>query len=232
MSDLALEMKRVGVWYRKRTSFLSSNRHWAIKNMSFDLRKGETLGVVGRNGSGKSTLLKILAGILAPDEGEVNRFCKSASLLTISLGFMPYLSGRDNAKLSGMLMGISKNEISERLNEMIEFADLGEFIDEPLRTYSSGMKARLGFGVALTADPDIILIDEVLGVGDRAFRKKSMAAMREKINSNKTVVLVSHNERMVRETCDRVVWIDQGSVIAEGQVSEVMDEYAASASSC
>jgi len=228
MTDRVLEMKSVGVWYRKRTSIFRRDRRWAIKDMSFDLKRGETLGVVGRNGSGKSTLLKVLSGILAPDEGEINRFCERASLLTINLGFMPHLSGHDNAKLSGLLMGICKNDMSERLEEIIDFAGLGDFIDEPLRTYSSGMKARLGFGVALAADPDIILVDEVLGVGDKSFRKKSTAAMRKKINSNKTVVLVSHNEAMVRETCDRVVWIDKGRVKAEGPVAEVMDQYAVS----
>ena len=228
MGDQALEMKSVGVWYRKRTSIFRRDRRWAIKDMSFDLKRGETLGVVGRNGSGKSTLLKVLSGILAPDEGEINQFCERASLLTINLGFMPHLSGHDNAKLSGLLMGICKNDMSERLEEIIDFAGLGDFIDEPLRTYSSGMKARLGFGVALAADPDIILVDEVLGVGDKSFRKKSTAAMRKKINSNKTVVLVSHNEAMVRETCDRVVWIDKGRVKAEGPVAEVMDQYAVS----
>ncbi|SVC76686.1 uncharacterized protein METZ01_LOCUS329540 [marine metagenome] len=228
MSELVLDMKGVGVRYKKRTSFFSGEWHWAIRDMSFDLRGGETLGVVGRNGAGKSTLLKVLTGILAPDEGEVHRLCDTASLLTISLGFMPHLTGRDNAKLSGMLMGINKSEITERLDEIIDFADLGYFIDDPLRTYSSGMKARLGFGVALTADPDIILVDEVLGVGDKAFRKKSTLAMREKMNSNKTVVLVSHNEAMVRETCHRVVWIEQGRVMAQGLVDDVMDQYAAS----
>ena len=228
MSGLALEMKEVGVRYKKRTSLFGSEWHWAIRDISFDLRGGETLGVVGRNGAGKSTLLKVLAGIMAPDVGEVHRFCEGASLLTINLGFMPHLSGRDNAKLSGMLMGIRKSEISASLDEIIEFAGLGEFIDEPLRTYSSGMKARLGFGVALTADPDIILVDEVLGVGDKAFRKKSTLAMQEKIKSNKTVVLVSHNESMVRETCDRVLWIERGKVLRQGPVHEVMDQYSAS----
>ena len=228
MNELALEMKEVGVRYKKRTSVFGSDWHWAISDICFDLRGGETLGVVGRNGAGKSTLLKVLAGILAPDVGEVHRFCEGASLLTINLGFMPHLSGRDNAKLSGMLMGIGKSEISECLDEIIEFAGLGDFIDEPLRTYSSGMKARLGFGVALTADPDIILVDEVLGVGDKAFKKKSTLAMQEKISSNKTVVLVSHNETMVREICDRVLWIEEGQVLAQGPVDEVMDQYSAS----
>lgn len=228
MSDnIILELDNVGVRYRKRTSLLGSEWTWAIRNLSFNLKSGETLGVIGHNGAGKSTLLKVLTGILAPDEGSVSRYCDTASLLTINLGFMPHLSGRDNAILSGMLMGLSREQVFERLEDIFGFAELGEHIDEPFRTYSAGMKARLGFGIAFAADPDIILIDEVLGVGDRDFRIKSTEAMKAKINSNKTVVLVSHNETMVRETCDRVVWIEQGGSVAQGDVESVMDQYAA-----
>ena len=228
MSDgVVLRLDNVGVRYKKRTSLFGSEWMWAIRNLSFDVRAGETLGVIGHNGAGKSTLLKVLTGILAPDEGTVTRYCDTASLLAINLGFMPHLSGRDNAILSGMLMGLSRSEVDQRLQEIIDFSELGDQIDEPFRTYSAGLKARLGFGIAFTADPDIILIDEVLGVGDKDFRIKSTNAMKEKINSSKTVVLVSHNETMIRQTCDRAVWIEGGEAIAQGQVDEVMDLYAA-----
>jgi len=220
-----LELDNVGVRYRKRTSLFGAEWHWAIRNLTFDVRAGETLGVIGHNGAGKSTLLKVLTGILAPDEGSVNRYCRTASLLTINLGFMPHLSGRDNAVLSGMLMGLSRDEVSERLDDIIDFVELGTFIDEPFRTYSSGMKARLGFGVAFAADPDIILVDEVLGVGDKDFRLKSTNAMKEKISSDKTVVLVSHNETMIREICDRLILIENGTIIAEGDVDAVLTRY-------
>jgi lipopolysaccharide transport system ATP-binding protein len=175
--------------------------------------------------AGKSTLLRVLADLLAPDEGQVTRNVKTASLLTLNLGFMPHLSGRDNAIVSGMLMGLSRKEAIANLEEVISFSELGDAIDDPFRTYSSGMRARLGFGIALTSDPDIILVDEVLGVGDMEFRQKSTRKMKEKMQSDKTVVLVSHSESLVREICDRVVWIENGSVIASGEVEGVLTEY-------
>lgn len=225
--SVVLTLEDVGVKYRKRVSFFGGEWHWAIRNLSFEVYAGETLGIVGHNGAGKSTLLKVLAGILAPDGGHIVRNCETASLLTISLGFMPHLSGRDNAILSGMLLGLTQAEVREKLPEIIAFAELESFIDEPFRSYSSGMKARLGFGIAFSADPDVILIDEVLGVGDRQFKKKSTAAMKEKIHSDKTVVLVSHSETMIRQTCDRLIWVDHGEVIAEGEVEDVLALYTA-----
>lgn len=224
--SVALKLDDIGVFYRRRASLFNREKHWAIRHVSFEVRSGETLGVIGRNGAGKSTLLKILAGILGPDEGTVIREVATASLLTINLGFLPNLSGVDNAILSGMLMGLSKSMIREKLPQIIEFSELGDAINDPFKTYSAGMKARLGFGVAFTADPDIILIDEVLGVGDREFRLKSTRAMKEKITSDKTVVVVSHNEPLIRETCDRLVWIENGMVVATGDVDPILADYA------
>jgi lipopolysaccharide transport system ATP-binding protein len=148
-----------------------------------------------------------------------------ASLLSLQVGFIPYLSGRDNVVLSGILLGLTRRQVLARMDDIIGFAELGDFIDEPMRSYSSGMKARLGFAVAFQADPDVLLIDEVLGVGDAAFRAKSAAVMREKINSDKTVVMVTHSEETVLELCDRVVWIDHGVTRRVGPTREVMDEY-------
>ncbi|MBT4159791.1 MAG: ABC transporter ATP-binding protein [Gammaproteobacteria bacterium] len=228
MSDTTvLKLEDVGVRFRRRTSLLRSEWRWAIRHLSFDVKAGETLGVVGRNGAGKSTLLKVLTGILAPDEGKVTRYCDTASLLTINLGFMPHLSGRDNAILSGMLMGLARSDVQARLGEIIEFSELGADIDEPFRTYSAGMKARLGFAISLVADPDIILMDEILGVGDRSFRRKSTEAMREKIRSDKTVVLVSHQEEVLSSVCDRIIWLDNGGMVMEGSTSEVLRGYTA-----
>jgi len=224
--SVALKLDDIGVFYRRRASLFNREKHWAIRHVSFEVRSGETLGVIGRNGAGKSTLLKILAGILAPDEGTVIREVATASLLTINLGFLPNLSGVDNAILSGMLMGLSKSMIREKLPQIIEFSELGDAINDPFKTYSAGMKARLGFGVAFAADPDIILIDEVLGVGDREFRLKSTRAMKEKITSDKTVVVVSHNEPLSRETCDRLVWIEDWMVVATGDVDPILADYA------
>lgn len=231
LSDMAqkivLELKNIGIFFNKRTSFFGSEKSWALKDVSFEVRSGETLGVIGHNGAGKSTLLRVLAGIMSPDTGEVIRNCDTASLLSIQVGFLPHLSGRDNAILSGMLLGCSRKEIIAQMDQIIEFSELGDKIDEPFRTYSSGMKARLGFGVAFTSDPDILLIDEVLGVGDRDFRNKSTNAMREKIASDKTVIVVSHSEPLVRAICDRVIWIEDGKTMAQGDVDTVLEQYVA-----
>ena len=150
---------------------------------------------------------------------------KTASLLTLNLGFLPHLSGRDNAIVSGMLLGLSRGEVIEKLDQVTEFSELGRAIDDPIRTYSAGMRARLSFGVALTSEPDVILVDEAMGVGDREFRQKSTKAMKEKLKSDKTVILVSHSEPLVREMCDRLVWIENGTVVASGDVDAVLNEY-------
>ena len=223
--SVALSLDQVGVFYRRRVSLLNREKFWAIRKISFEVKTGETLGVIGRNGSGKSTLLRVLADLLVPDEGKVIRSIKTASLLTLNLGFLPHLSGRDNAIVSGMLLGLSRREAIENLGQVTEFSELGSAIDDPIRTYSAGMRARLSFGVALTSDPDVILVDEALGVGDKAFRQKSTKAMKEKMKSDKTVVLVSHSEALVREMCNSLVWIENGTVVAHGDVDFVLNEY-------
>ena len=222
---VVLGLDGVGVYYHRRNSLWNREKQWVLRDVSFEVNNGETLGVVGNNGAGKSTLLRVLAGLLDPDEGSIRREIRTASLLTISLGFLPELSGRDNAILSGMLMGLSRRQSLEKLDRMIEFSELGDSIDDPFRTYSAGMKARLSFGVALTTDPDVILVDELLGVGDQRFREKSTRVMKEKINSDKTVVLVSHSQETIRELCDRLIWIDRGRVAATGMVDEVLGRY-------
>lgn len=216
-----LALDRVGVYYQRRGGV----RHWALEEISLSLHKGETLGVIGRNGAGKSTLLRLLAGIIRPDRGQYVSHGYQASLLSLQLGFVGHLSGRENIILSGLLLGMHLREIKERIDDVIAFAELEEFIDEPIETYSSGMKARLGFSAAFHVDPDILLIDEVLGVGDAEFVEKSKAVMQERIRSDKTVVLVSHNANVVGSLCDRAVWIDKGRSVAEGPTAEVLSEY-------
>jgi lipopolysaccharide transport system ATP-binding protein len=199
---------------------------WAIKDVSLDLYQGETLGIIGRNGVGKSTLLRLMAGILKPDKGEfINYGSYKASLLALQLGFLPYLSGRENAVLSGMLLGLRRQEIQSKMNAIIEFSGLGEFIDRPIATYSSGMMARLGFSVAFQAEPDILLIDEVLGVGDAEFSKKSAKAMQERMKSDKTIVFVSHNAALIRQLCTRAAWIEEGITRISGIPEEVLPLY-------
>ncbi len=221
--EVSLTLDSVGVRYRR--SYIGGTTGWALEDVSFTVYRGETLGVIGRNGAGKSTLLRVLAGIYAPDKGTVDHHHNTASLLALQVGFLPYLTGRQNAILSGMLLGRSKPEMEQRLPSILEFTGLHDVIDDPLATYSSGMKARLGFGVSYYAEADILLIDEVLGVGDVEFRAKSTQAMREKIRSNSTVILVSHNPGMIRQLCDRAVWIEHGRVRKIGDARELLREY-------
>jgi len=216
-----LALKNVGVFYQRR----GKEPNWALQDISLNLFKGETLGVIGRNGAGKSTLLRLLAGIIRPDTGDYVNHGYQATLLSLQVGFVGYLSGRENIILSGLLLGIDLSQIKERIDGIIEFSGLGESIDDPIDTYSSGMKARLGFSAAFYVDPDILLVDEVLGVGDAEFVEKSTAVMKERIRSDKTVVLVSHNPNVVRVLCDRAVWIERGKTVAEGPTEEVMEAY-------
>ncbi len=220
-----LSLHQVGVFYRRHRGIFGEP-FWALKEVSFKLHAGETLGIIGRNGAGKSTLLRLLAGIIKPDRGEVQRSGGyRTSLLSLNLGFIPYLNGRENAMLGGMLLGLRRHEIAARLEQIKAFSELEDFFERPINTYSSGMLARLGFSVAFQADPDILLIDEVLGVGDAQFNQKSTLAMQEKIKAGKTVVFVSHNGQIIHEICDRVVWIENGVTQAEGSPHEVLSAY-------
>ncbi len=222
-----LRLENVGLYYSRRQGFLKRSLFWALKDVSFDLCAGETLGVIGKNGVGKSTLLRVLAGIIAPDTGKVviHRPGLRISLISLGAGFVPFLSGRENAILNGMMLGATRKEILSRMDDILDFSELGDFFDEPVNTYSTGMRARLGFSVALHLDPDVILLDEVLGVGDESFRKKSTEAMKQRIKSDKTVVMVSHHVPILRELCDRIVWIEAGKTRAQGAATEVLDAY-------
>lgn len=221
-----LSLRQVGLAFRPgRLNFGRARPFWVLEDISFDLLHGETLGVIGRNAAGKSTLLRLLAGIIRHDRGTFVNYGYKAALLSLQTGFLPYLTGRQNAILSGLLLGLRRAEVEARMEAIIEFSELGNFIDEPLSTYSSGMRARLGFSVAFQVEPDILLIDEVLGVGDEEFKAKSTRAMRERICSDKTIVLVSHSPGTIRELCDRAVWIEEGVTRAVGDVGEVTDAY-------
>ena len=221
-----IRLENVGCYYRTRQRMFLFTTHMALKNVSFTLRCGEALGVIGRNGAGKSTLLRLLAGILLPDDGQViTHGSPKISLLSLQLGFANELSGRDNAILGAMLLGYSKKEVLNRLSQIVAFAELEQWIDQPLKTYSSGMRARLGFAVANQMRPDVLLVDEVLGVGDVAFRQKSMQAMLEKFNTDQTIVFVSHQASMVKKLCQRAVWIEDGVSRMVGEVNEVVDAY-------
>ena len=198
----------------------------ALHGVSFTIDQGEIVGLVGRNGSGKSTLLRVLAGIFEPDRGVVDLHGHTVSLLALGVGFQTQLSGRENIYLSGLLLGFSKQEIDAQIQEIIDFSELGKFIEKPVRTYSSGMQSKLGFAITAILKTDIILVDEVLSVGDAHFKKKSFAKMQELISEKaRTVVIVSHNSSTIRSTCERVIWLHDGDIKMMGETSLVMDLY-------
>lgn len=221
-----ISLEEVGFTYRTLGGLMKVNKYQALKSINLDILPGETLGVIGSNGSGKSTLLKILARIFTPDEGNIAFNARKISLLSLALGFDPRLSGRENAVFSSMLLGADLSEARDMVNEIIDFSELGEFADQPVRTYSSGMRARLGFAVALNMQADVLLIDEALAVGDAKFKAKSEKAIVEKVTSSQTVVLVSHSAAQINRLCDRAVWIEKGEIVLSGETAVVTGKYA------
>ena len=213
-----MKFENVGLSFKRK----NKDAYWAIKNASFNILEGETLGIIGGNGAGKSTLLRLIAGTYKADKGVIHRQTESCALLTLQLGFVPYLNGIDNVILSGMLQGLDKKYVESRIPDIIAYSELGDFINEPINTWSSGMVARLGFALALEIKPKILLIDETLSVGDEAFRKKSATAIKNRIKSNQTVVLVSHGIETIREMCDRAVWINKGVTQAQGKTEDIL----------
>ena len=198
---------------------------WAVRDVSFEVPAGATFGLIGQNGSGKSTLLKCLARILHPDAGSITMNGRAASLLEVGSGFHPELSGRENVFLNGSILGLSRKEVAQRFDEIVDFSGVAKFIDQPVKNYSSGMYVRLGFSVAIHVRPDILVVDEVLAVGDGAFKKKSAAKFKEFTNSGRTVILVSHSLSQVRAMCDQVAWLNQGTLQAVGPAKEVTKAY-------
>ena len=228
-SDVLIELDGVGCRYKYRAGLFKFKFYEALRDISFTIKRGETVGIIGRNGAGKSTLLRLIAGIIEPDEGEIRRYgVPSVSLLTLQLGFSQELSGRDNAVLGAMLLGHPRSKVLKRLESIKQFSELGSWFEEPIKSYSTGMLARLGFAVAMEMSPDILLVDEVLGVGDEAFRAKSTAAMKDKMKSGQTVVFVSHQSGIIRELCTSLVWIENGTSKAFGTTDEVLALYHAS----
>jgi len=200
-----------------------SEAFWALRNVDFQVRHGESLAVIGPNGAGKSTLLQVLAGILTPSEGVVDVNGQVSSLLTLGAGFDQDLTGTENIRLAGAFLGIPHPDMERRLPSIVDFADLGPFIDAPLRTYSFGMRARLGFSIATSVDPDILLLDEVLATGDQMFREKSKQRVLDILGAAKAVVLVTHDMNWVVEFCNRAILLERGRVVSEGDPEEVVE---------
>jgi ABC-type polysaccharide/polyol phosphate transport system ATPase subunit len=202
---------------------------WALRGVSFTVRPGQTLGVIGRNGSGKSTLLLAIAGILAPDAGVMRTFGKTSTLLTLGAGFDPERSGRENVFLNGAFLGLSRAKLEACFDEIVDFSGLGSFIDVPVRKYSTGMRTRLAFSIATQVEPEILLLDEVLGVGDEEFRERSRRRMATLMDRAKTLVIVSHDLGFVKQACNRCLWLANGEVAAFGRPDKVVDAYQRSA---
>ena len=238
-----IDLKGVSVQYRVPTEQIATLKEyvirmlqgrrieyrafWALQGLDLEIRQGESLGIIGRNGAGKSTLLKVIARVLRPTKGRVRVRGSVAPLIELGAGFHPELTGRENVFLNGAMLGFSQAQMKERFDRIVEFAEVGSFIDAALRSYSSGMVMRLGFAVATEVDPDILIIDEVLAVGDEAFQEKCLARMAEFRAKGTTILFVSHALDSVRAICDRAVWIEGGHLSREGGVEDVIDAYRA-----
>ncbi len=202
-----------------------STEFWALRDLSFEIREGETVAFIGGNGAGKSTLLALVAGTLFPTRGHIRVRGRIGALLELGAGFHPDLNGRENIFLNASLLGMQKAEIEAGYDKIVDFAELGKFIDEPLRTYSSGMQVRLGFSVAVHVDPRILIMDEVLAVGDQHFQKKCAVKIDEFREQKRTLLFVSHSPESVRKLCKRVIWLDQGKLVADGAVDDILPAY-------
>ena len=237
MKECAILVKDLVIRYREMERCSIKNRlfqdkkkempyYEAVKGISFSVAKGEILGIIGKNGCGKSTMLRAIAGIYSPDAGYIETFDNKVSLMAIGVGFQPQLTGRENIYLSGVLLGLKEEEIEKYVDEIIEFSELGTFIDKPVQTDSSGMHSKLAFSITSALEPDIMLLDEVLSVGDAGFKSKSLARMKEMIAAkDRTVVIVSHSISTLMELCDTVMWMHEGQIKKIGDPREVLKQY-------
>ena len=212
--------ERIIFWKSKKPEI-----HEVLKDININIKKGETVALIGVNGSGKSTLLKLMTKIIYPNKGKIVTQGKLTSLLELGAGFHPDFSGRENIYFNASIFGLTAAEIDKRVNEIISFSELGSFIDNPVRTYSSGMYARLAFSIAINVDAEILLIDEILSVGDKHFQDKCFKKLEELSNSNKTIVIVSHDLNSMKKLCSRGIWINNGIVEMDGKINEVVSEY-------
>ena len=219
----ANSLKEFCVRWLKRD--LKSEDFWALTDVSFDVEKGDVIGIIGHNGAGKSTLLKVISGIMKPTKGTIEAHGNIVPMLELGSGFDMELSGRENIYLNGAILGYSEEFLNEKYDEIVAFSELGNFIEAPLRTYSSGMLARLAFSVACIVEPEILIVDEILSVGDADFQEKSRARMMELMTGGTTVFFVSHSLKQIREMCNKVVWLEHGKIQAIGKTEEICNMY-------
>ncbi len=226
MDDLIFDLQNIGMYYRKAASMpWKRNKFWALHDVSFEVYRGQKVGIIGRNGAGKSTLLKVMADILKPDKGSITRANVRVTMQSLGAGFEPRLTGRQNILLNGLLLGMDKKHIRNCVEEIIALADIGSFIDEPIQHYSNGMRSRLGFAIAYYVDTDVMLIDEALAAGDQSFQAKAPELIKEKIKSDRTVVLVSHSMPAIEELCERAIQIEDGYSLPELPVEQTIRRY-------
>lgn len=221
-TDKGYTLKERLLFFKKRNSY---TKHMVLKDISFEIYKGEVIGLIGKNGCGKSTLLKLLTKIIYPDKGFINIKGKVSSLLELGAGFHPDMTGRENIYINASIFGLTRKEINGKIEDIINFSELQEFIDTPIRTYSSGMYMRLAFSVAINVEADILLVDEILAVGDANFQEKCYAKMKELKEEGTTVVMVSHDLNVIKQLCNRAIWIESGIIREEGNPEEVIEAY-------
>lgn len=215
----------IALFNKKRRVSKDKNEFWALKNVSFEVKKGEVIGIIGSNGAGKSTLLKVISGVMKPTKGKVEVHGVISPMIELGAGFDPELTARENIYLNGAILGYSKQFINDKFNDIVEFSELKDFLDVPVKNFSSGMTAKLAFSIATIVNPEILIVDEILSVGDIKFQEKSKNKMMEMINGGTTVLYVSHSLATVKELCNRVVWIEHGEMQEIGDASTVCDKY-------
>lgn len=235
-----IEVKNVSMGYRVDSNRVNTLKEWAVtkikrklhyeyfwalSDVSFDVNRGDVVGIIGRNGAGKSTILKLISGLFKPTEGTIITNGRVVPMLELGSGFDPELTGRENIFLNGAILGYTEQFLRDQYDAILDFSELQEFIDRPIKTYSSGMMMRLAFSVATIVQPEILIVDEILAVGDEAFQRKSHAKMMELMHGGATVLYVSHNLNQIRELCNRVIWLDHGKVVMQGETERVCDAY-------
>lgn len=233
MNNIAVKLSQVSKKYilhhekptLAESLFRKKEEFWALKNLSLTVKKGEKLGIIGPNGAGKSTLLKIITGITVPTYGKVEAYGRIASLIDLEAGFHPDLTGEENVYINGLLLGMTKKQIRKNFNDIINFSGIKKFIDSPLHTYSTGMKLRLGFSVAVHSNPDILIIDEIISAGDEKFQKKSYQKMQEFFKKKKTILFVSHYLEVVKKLCPQTLWLDKGGAKFLGPSKKIISQY-------
>lgn len=215
----------ISIFNKKRRVSKQKNEFWALKNVSFDVKKGEVVGIVGANGAGKSTLLKVISGVMKPTTGKVTTNGVISPMIELGAGFDPELTARENIYLNGSILGYSKKFLDDKFNDIVEFSELKDFLDVPVKNFSSGMNAKLAFSIATIVNPEILIVDEILSVGDIKFQEKSKNKMMEMISGGTTVLYVSHSLESIEKLCDRVIWIDHGEIVEIGPAKKVCKNY-------